>query len=134
MRLSAAHRSGRVVIEIADDGRGIDRPKVKAIAIKKGLIPADAQLTDGEIDNLLFLPGFSTAETVSNISGRGVGMDVVKRSIQALGGRISITSRAGPRLDLLDEPAADAGGARRHGGEGRRPDAGRAAERDPGDA
>ena len=95
VRLSAAHKSGRVVIEIADDGRGIDRPKVKSIAIKKGLIPPDAQLTDAEIDNLLFLPGFSTAETVSSISGRGVGMDVVKRSIQALGGRISITSRPG---------------------------------------
>jgi len=95
VRLSAAHKSGRVVIEIADDGRGIDRARVKAIAIKKGLIAADAQLTDSEIDNLLFLPGFSTAETVSNISGRGVGMDVVKRSIQALGGRISITSRPG---------------------------------------
>jgi two-component system chemotaxis sensor kinase CheA len=95
VRLSAAHKSGRVVIEIADDGRGIDRARVKAIAIKKGLIPADAQLTDSEIDNLLFLPGFSTAETVSNISGRGVGMDVVKRSIQALGGRISITSKPG---------------------------------------
>ncbi len=95
VRLSAAHRSGRVVIEIADDGRGIDRPKVKSIAIRKGLIPADTQLTDAEIDNLLFLPGFSTAETVSNISGRGVGMDVVKRSIQALGGRIAITTKPG---------------------------------------
>ncbi len=95
VRLSAAHKSGRVVIEIADDGRGIDRPRVKSIAIKKGLIAPDAQLTDTEIDNLLFLPGFSTAETVSAISGRGVGMDVVKRSIQALGGRISITSRPG---------------------------------------
>ena len=95
VRLSAAHKSGRVVIEIADDGRGIDRPKVKAIAIKKGLIAPDAQLTDSEIDNLLFMPGFSTAETVSNISGRGVGMDVVKRSIQALGGRIAITSKLG---------------------------------------
>ena len=58
-------------------------------------MPPDAQLTDGEIDNLLFLPGFSTAQAVSNISGRGVGMDVVKRSIQALGGRISISSRPG---------------------------------------
>ncbi|MDE3175075.1 MAG: chemotaxis protein CheA [Pseudomonadota bacterium] len=95
VRLSAAHKSGRVVIEIADDGRGIDRPKVKSIAIRKGLIPPDAQLTDSEIDNLLFMPGFSTAETVSNISGRGVGMDVVKRSIQALGGRIAITTRLG---------------------------------------
>jgi len=95
VKLSAAHKSGRVIIEVSDDGKGIDRPRVKAIAIRKGLIPADAQLSDTEIDNLLFLPGFSTAETVSSISGRGVGMDVVKRSIQALGGRISISSRPG---------------------------------------
>ena len=93
IRLSAAHRSGRVIIEVADDGAGINRPKVLESAKKKGLIPQDAQLTDSEIDNLLFLPGFSTAAVVSNISGRGVGMDVVKRSIQALGGRISISSR-----------------------------------------
>ena len=68
---------------------------MREIAIKKELIAPDAQLTDGEIDNLLFMPGFSTAQTVSNISGRGVGMDVVKRSIQALGGRITIASRPG---------------------------------------
>jgi two-component system chemotaxis sensor kinase CheA len=95
VKLSAAHKSGRVVIEISDDGRGIDRARVKATAINKGLIAADAVLSDSEIDNLLFLPGFSTAEKITNISGRGVGMDVVKRSIQALGGRISITSRPG---------------------------------------
>ncbi len=95
VKLSAAHRSGRIVIEVSDDGAGIDRQRVRAIAVKKELIPADVQLTDGEIDNLLFLPGFSTAATISNISGRGVGMDVVKRSIQALGGRISISSRPG---------------------------------------
>ncbi|MFT3732409.1 MAG: chemotaxis protein CheA [Hyphomicrobium sp.] len=95
VRLSAAHRSGRIVIEISDDGAGIDRPKVRASAIKKGLISPDAQLSDSDIDNLLFLPGFSTASTISNISGRGVGMDVVKRSIQSLGGRISISSRPG---------------------------------------
>ncbi|MGO9740580.1 MAG: chemotaxis protein CheA [Roseiarcus sp.] len=95
VKLSAAHKSGRVVIEVSDDGAGIDRPKVRAIAIRKGLIPADAQLSDTEIDNLLFLPGFSTAETVSSISGRGVGMDVVRRSIVALGGRIAISSRPG---------------------------------------
>jgi two-component system, chemotaxis family, sensor kinase CheA len=95
VRLSALHRSGRIVIEVADDGAGINRPKVKSIAAEKGLIPADAQLTDEEIDNLIFLPGFSTASEVSDISGRGVGMDVVKRSIQALGGRISISSRPG---------------------------------------
>ncbi len=93
--LSAAHRSGRIVIEVADDGAGINRARVREIAVDKGLIAADAQLTDEEIDNLIFLPGFSTATTVSDISGRGVGMDVVKRSIQALGGRISIASRPG---------------------------------------
>jgi two-component system chemotaxis sensor kinase CheA len=95
VRLTAAHRSGRIVIELSDDGAGINRPKVRASAIKKGLIPADMQLSDSDIDNLLFLPGFSTAATISSISGRGVGMDVVKRSIQALGGRISISSRPG---------------------------------------
>lgn len=95
VRLSAMHRSGRIVIEVADDGAGINRPRVKAIAAEKGLIAADAVLSDEEIDNLIFLPGFSTASEVSNISGRGVGMDVVKRSIQGLGGRLSITSRPG---------------------------------------
>ncbi|MCA3555384.1 chemotaxis protein CheA [Aestuariivirga sp.] len=95
VRLAAAHRSGRVIIEVSDDGQGINRPKVLQKAIANGLVPPDAQLSDSEIDNLLFLPGFSTASTVSNISGRGVGMDVVKRSIQALGGRISIASTPG---------------------------------------
>jgi two-component system, chemotaxis family, sensor kinase CheA len=95
VRLAALHRSGRIVIEVSDDGKGINRPVVRDIAVKKGLIAADATLTDDEIDNLIFLPGFSTATTVSNISGRGVGMDVVKRSIQALGGRITIASQPG---------------------------------------
>lgn len=95
IRLTAAHRSGRIVIEVSDDGGGVDRARVRAIAVEKELIPADAQLTDSETDNLLFLPGFSTAREVSALSGRGVGMDVVKRSIQALGGRISISSRPG---------------------------------------
>ncbi len=95
VKLSALHRSGRIVIEVADDGAGIDRPRVRSIAVEKGLITPDAKLSDDEIDNLIFLPGFSTAKTISDISGRGVGMDVVRRSIQALGGRISITSRPG---------------------------------------
>ena len=95
VRLTAAHRSGRVVIEVSDDGRGIDRPRVRQIALDKGLIDPTAALSDEEIDNLIFMPGFSTASAVSDISGRGVGMDVVKRSIQALGGRIAITSRPG---------------------------------------
>ncbi len=92
--LSASHRSGRVVIEVADDGGGINRAKVKSIAEEKGLIPPGQELSDSEIDNLLFLPGFSTANEVSNLSGRGVGMDVVKNAINALGGRITISSEA----------------------------------------
>jgi two-component system chemotaxis sensor kinase CheA len=95
VRLAAAHRSGRVIIEVSDDGAGINRPRVLQKAIANGLVAPDAQLSDSEIDNLLFLPGFSTAQAVSSISGRGVGMDVVKRSIQALGGRISIASSPG---------------------------------------
>ncbi|HEY1735376.1 MAG TPA: chemotaxis protein CheA [Methylovirgula sp.] len=95
VRLSALHRSGRIVIEVSDDGAGINRPRVKEIAVEKGLVAADAVLSDEETDNLIFLPGFSTASEISDISGRGVGMDVVKRSIQALGGRIAISSRPG---------------------------------------
>jgi two-component system chemotaxis sensor kinase CheA len=95
VRMTAAHRSGRVIIEVSDDGAGINRPRVREIAVKKGLIDANAQLSDSEIDDLIFHPGFSTASSISDVSGRGVGMDVVKRSIQALGGRISITSRPG---------------------------------------
>lgn len=93
--LTATHRSGRVMIEIADDGGGINRPRVKSIAEEKGLIPPGQDLSDGEIDMLLFLPGFSTAKEISNLSGRGVGMDVVKSAITSLGGRISITSESG---------------------------------------
>jgi two-component system chemotaxis sensor kinase CheA len=95
VKLAAFHRSGRIVIEVSDDGGGINRPRVKDIAASKGLIDPNAQLSDEEIDNLIFLPGFSTASAVSDISGRGVGMDVVKRSITALGGRISISSSPG---------------------------------------
>lgn len=95
VRLAALHRSGRIVIEISDDGKGINRPRVKGIAVERGLIAEDAVLSDDEIDNLIFLPGFSTATEVSDLSGRGVGMDVVRRSIQSLGGRISISSIPG---------------------------------------
>ena len=95
VRLTAKHRSGRIVIELSDDGAGINREKVKQKAIDNDLIPADANLSDEEVDNLIFMPGFSTADKITDVSGRGVGMDVVKRSIQALGGRISIHSRPG---------------------------------------
>ncbi len=95
IKLTASHRSGSVCIEIKDDGAGVNRPRVKQIAIDKGLIPENAELTDSEIDNLLFLPGFSTAKEVSNLSGRGVGMDVVKNAVTGLGGRINISSAPG---------------------------------------
>jgi len=93
--LSAAHRSGRVVIEVSDDGAGIDRARLRQIAAEKGLIPIDAVLTEAEIDKLLFLPGLSTAPAVTDLSGRGVGMDVVKSTVQGLGGRVSIVSTPG---------------------------------------
>ena len=93
--LTAAHRSGRVVIEVSDDGGGINRSKVQEIAESKGLIAEGLSLSDTEIDNLLFLPGFSTAGQVSDLSGRGVGMDVVRSAIQDLGGRITIQSEPG---------------------------------------
>ena len=95
VKLAAFHRSGRIVIEVSDDGAGIDRARVRAIAVEKGLVAADAAMSDEELDNLIFMPGFSTASAVSDISGRGVGMDVVKRSVAALGGRIAIASRPG---------------------------------------
>ena len=93
--LFAEHRGGRIIIEINDDGGGIDRERVLAKAIESGLVAKDAELSDGEIDNLIFLPGFSTAEQVTDVSGRGVGMDVVRRNVQALGGRVSVNSEPG---------------------------------------
>ena len=93
--LSAAHRSGRVLIDVADDGSGIDRDRVRALAIERGLISENDALTPDEIDNLLFAPGFSSKEAVSEMSGRGVGLDVVRSEIQALGGRVSIHSEPG---------------------------------------
>ena len=95
IKLSAKHRSGRILIELQDDGAGINRERVRQKAIDNDLIAAAANHTDEQIDNLIFAPGFSTADKISDISGRGVGMDVVKRSIQALGGRINISSRPG---------------------------------------
>jgi two-component system chemotaxis sensor kinase CheA len=95
LRLTASQRSGSIVIEIIDDGAGLNRKRIREIAVSKGLISQEAQLTEQEIDHLLFAPGFSTATEVTNLSGRGVGMDVVKTAITALGGRIAISSIAG---------------------------------------
>lgn len=95
VHLSAEQRSGRIIIEMSDDGRGIDRGRVLDRARERGLVRQDAVLTDAEIEELIFLPGFSTAAAVSEVSGRGVGMDVVRRNIEALGGRIAVESRFG---------------------------------------
>jgi two-component system, chemotaxis family, sensor kinase CheA len=95
LHLSAEQRSGRIVISISDDGAGINREVVLRKAIERGLVAPGAQLSNEDIDNLIFAAGFSTAEKVSNISGRGVGMDVVRQNVKDLGGRISIESRPG---------------------------------------
>ncbi|WP_316013675.1 chemotaxis protein CheA [Roseobacter sp. HKCCA0434] len=95
LRLTARHRGERVVITLEDDGRGLDREAILASAIRKGLVDDGHDLMPEEIDNLIFLPGFSTSESVSNISGRGVGMDVVRRKIQGLGGRCVLSSQPG---------------------------------------
>lgn len=95
IRLQAAHRSGSVVITVRDDGAGLNRPKILEKAIARGLVSPEVELSDGEIDNLLFLPGFSTADRISNLSGRGVGLDVVRNAVTALGGRVSIASTPG---------------------------------------
>ncbi|HVN27803.1 MAG TPA: chemotaxis protein CheA, partial [Candidatus Binataceae bacterium] len=95
--LRALHESGQVIIEVADDGAGIDVERVRAKALGRGLITADqaAHMNDDEILKLVFLPGFSTAEKITNISGRGVGMDVVKTNIEKIGGTVDISSSRG---------------------------------------
>jgi two-component system, chemotaxis family, sensor kinase CheA len=95
LALRAQHRAGQVVIEIADDGRGLNRSAIEKKAIERGLIHSGDGLSDGEIHNLIFEPGFSTAAQVTNVSGRGVGMDVVRRHIEKLRGRIEIRSAPG---------------------------------------
>jgi two-component system, chemotaxis family, sensor kinase CheA len=101
VKLSATHSSGNVVITITDDGKGIDPEAVKLKAIAQGLISPDADLSEKETYALLLEPGFSTAEKVSDVSGRGVGMDVVKRSIDALRGTLEITSEKGKGTTLV---------------------------------
>ncbi len=93
--LSAEHRGGKIVITISDDGAGINRERVLKKAREKNVISVDAVLADEAIDALIFAPGFSTAEVVTNVSGRGVGMDVVKRNIEGLGGTVSVNNNPG---------------------------------------
>jgi len=100
IHLSAAQRGGRIVIEVRDDGGGVNCERVLRKAKEKNLVDPDVSLTDEEICNLIFLPGFSTADTVSDISGRGVGMDVVRRNIQDLGGRVTLRSERGKGMTI----------------------------------
>ncbi|MBN9469782.1 MAG: chemotaxis protein CheA [Bosea sp.] len=95
IRLIAEHRAGRIVISVTDDGRGIGRDRLLAKARSRGLVGADERLAPEEIDQLIFAAGLSTADAVSDISGRGVGMDVVRRNVESLGGRISVDSEPG---------------------------------------
>ncbi|HMO16393.1 MAG TPA: chemotaxis protein CheA [Pirellulaceae bacterium] len=97
LKLRAFHESGQVIIEIADDGAGLNLEKIRNKAVEKGLITADqvAKLHDRDVANLIFLPGFSTAEKVSNVSGRGVGMDVVKTNIEKIGGSVDLQTQPG---------------------------------------
>ena len=95
VKLSATQRAGRLVISISDDGAGLNPQKLKNKAIEKGIIKKDAQLSDKECFQLIFAPGFSTKEVVTDVSGRGVGMDVVKTNITALSGDIQIESEIG---------------------------------------
>ncbi len=95
VHLGASHRGGNIVIEIRDDGRGLPRDRILNKAIERGLVKTDDNLSDKEVYDLIFQPGFSTAEQVSDVSGRGVGMDVVRRNINELGGAIEIESTPG---------------------------------------
>ncbi len=95
LELNAYHEGGNIVIEVIDDGAGINRDKVLAKARERGLVGHDEQLTDDRINNLIFMAGFSTADEVSDLSGRGVGMDVVRRNISDLGGHVSVNSECG---------------------------------------
>ncbi|WP_369684710.1 ATP-binding protein [Devosia ginsengisoli] len=120
IRLSAEQAGGNILIIVEDDGGGINREKVLQLARDKGVVAPDVNPTDEQIDQLIFAPGFSTAEALSDISGRGVGMDVVLSNIKKIGGSVHVPLMDGQGLPDDAAPAADAGRARRHAGEGRR--------------
>lgn len=95
IRLTAYHKAGNVVIEVADDGRGLDRDHILRKARERGLVAPEAVLEPAQIDEFIFMPGFSTAEVVNDVSGRGVGLDVVRNNIRTLGGGVEVSSTAG---------------------------------------
>ena len=122
LALNASHESGNIVIEVKDDGCGLDRDRILAKALERGLVQPDQTLSDDEVYQLIMLPGFSTAEKVTNLSGRGVGMDVVRSGIEALRGSIEIHSQPGEgtairlclplTLAIIDGFLIDVGGSR----------------------
>jgi len=95
VHLDACHRGGNIAVEVSDDGGGLDKERILAKARARGLVGPNDSLTDSEIHELIFLPGFSTAEKTTDVSGRGVGMDVVRRNVKALGGKIDLKSEPG---------------------------------------
>jgi two-component system chemotaxis sensor kinase CheA len=95
IHLDAYHQGGNIVIEVSDDGAGLNRERIAAKARERGLLPEDGEIDEARIIDLIFDPGFSTAETVSDVSGRGVGMDVVRRNIRDLGGNVEVDSQPG---------------------------------------
>jgi len=95
LRLTAYHQGGNVIIEVSDDGRGLDTSRIRAKAIERGLIGAGEDLPEEQIQALIFRPGFSTADQISDLSGRGVGMDVVKKNVDALGGAVMLQTEWG---------------------------------------
>jgi len=101
VRLCADHSGANVLLRITDDGRGLDREALRKRAVTQGLLSADAEIGDRELYNLIFLPGFSTAKEVTSVSGRGVGMDVVKRSVDELRGSIEVTSQLGKGTEFV---------------------------------
>ncbi|WP_313323171.1 chemotaxis protein CheA [Stutzerimonas nitrititolerans] len=100
VRLNAYHEAGSIVIEVGDDGGGLDRERILAKALERGVVQSSEGLTEAEVFQLIFEPGFSTAEAVTNLSGRGVGMDVVRRNIEALRGSVEVESLAGSGTTL----------------------------------
>lgn len=113
--LRAFHKGGNIVIEIEDDGKGLDREKIRAKAISSGIIQAGDTLSTQQVDQLIMAAGFSTASEITDISGRGVGMDVVKQAIEKLRGEITILSQPG-RGPVHHCTAPDTGHYRRHAG------------------
>src|SRR6202044_2230241 len=95
VHLHAYHRGSSITVEVSDDGGGLKRERILAKARERGLVGADEHLSDEAIDNLIFLAGFSTQDQATDISGRGVGMDVVKRNVEELGGSIVVRSETG---------------------------------------